>query len=91
MEKPKASASSIIKGCEIYIPLIGLIDLDVERGRLSKEITRLKGALAGIEKKLSNEKFVNNAKPEIVDRERAKQSDWKASLDKLKEILTNLN
>ncbi len=91
MEKPKASASSIIKGCEIYIPLKGLIDLEVERGRLGKEITRLEGALAGIEKKLSNEKFVNNAKPEIVERERAKQADWKENIDKLREILTNLN
>ncbi len=91
LEKPKASAASVLKGCEIYIPLIGLIDLDVEKNRLQKEISRLEGSLVGIEKKLANEKFVNNAAPEVVERERTKQKDWKANLDKLKEILSNLN
>jgi valyl-tRNA synthetase len=88
--KPKASASAIIKSAEIYVPLEGLIDLDVERQRLQKEITRLEGSLAGIEKKLSNEKFVNGAPAEVVEKERAKQRDWQENLRKLKEILSNL-
>ncbi len=91
LEKPKASASAVIKDSEIYIPLVGLIDLDVERQRLQKEISRLEGSLAGIEKKLSNEKFVNNAPAEVVEKERAKQRDWQENLRKLREILVNLN
>jgi len=91
VQKPKASASAILKDIEIFIPLEGLIDLDVERQRLQKEITRLEGSLAGIEKKLSNEKFVANAAPEVVEKERAKQRDWQENLNKLKEILDNLN
>jgi valyl-tRNA synthetase len=89
--KPKASASAIIKTSEIYVPLEGLIDLDVERQRLQKEITRLEGSLAGIEKKLSNEKFVNGAPADVVEKERTKQRDWQENLRKLKEILENLN
>jgi valyl-tRNA synthetase len=89
--KPKASASAIVKSAEIYVPLEGLIDLDVERQRLRKEITRHEGSLAGIEKKLSNEKFVNGAPPEVVEKERTKQRDWQENLRKLKEILENLN
>jgi valyl-tRNA synthetase len=89
--KPKASASAIVKSAEIYMPLEGLIDLDVERQRLQKEITRIEGSLVGIEKKLSNEKFVNGAPPEVVEKERAKQRDWHENLGKLKEILENLN
>lgn len=89
--KPKASVSAVINECEIYIPLEGLIDLDVERQRLQKEITRLEGSLAGIEKKLSNEKFVANAAPEVVEKERNKQKEWVANLSKLKEILESLN
>jgi valyl-tRNA synthetase len=88
--KPKASASAIVKSSEIYVPLEGLIDLDVERQRLQKEITRLEGSLTGIEKKLSNEKFVNGAPAEVVEKERAKQRDWQENLRKLKEILSNL-
>ena len=73
MVKPKASASSVVKSSEIYIPLEGLIDLDIERQRLQKEITRLEGSLAGIEKKLSNEKFVSGAPADVVEKERTKQ------------------
>jgi valyl-tRNA synthetase len=91
VEKPKTSASTVLKNCEIYIPLTGLIDLDVERNRLQKEITRLEGALVGIDKKLSNEKFVNNAAPDVVEHERTKQKDWRTSLEKLKEILSSLS
>jgi valyl-tRNA synthetase len=90
IQKPKASASAVLSGVEIYIPLEGLIDLEVEKQKIQKEITRLEGSLAGIEKKLSNEKFVANASPEIVEKERAKQKDWNENLLKLKEILNNL-
>jgi valyl-tRNA synthetase len=91
LEKPKASASAVIKDCEIYVPLEGLIDLDIERSRLQKEITRFEGSLAGINKKLSNEKFVANAASEVVERERTKKKDWEENLVKLKEILANLS
>jgi valyl-tRNA synthetase len=91
IEKPKKSASAVLKDMEIYVPLEGLIDLDVERQRLQKEITRLEGSLSGIEKKLSNEKFVNGAPAEVVEKERAKQRDWQENLRKLNEILENLN
>jgi valyl-tRNA synthetase len=89
--KPKASASAIVKSAEIYMPLEGLIDLDVERQRLQKEITRIEGSLVGIEKKLSNEKFVNGAPPEVVEKERAKQRDWQKNLSKLKDIISSLS
>ncbi|MEB2356012.1 MAG: valine--tRNA ligase, partial [Ignavibacteriales bacterium] len=91
LTKPKASASAVLKDIEIFIPLEGLIDLDVEKQRLQKEITRLEGSLAGIEKKLSNEKFIANAASDVVEKERAKQRDWLENLNKLKEILNNLN
>ncbi|MDZ7765805.1 MAG: class I tRNA ligase family protein [Melioribacteraceae bacterium] len=90
LDKPKASASSVVKGCDVYIPLEGLIDLEVERQRLEKEINRLEGLLTGVGKKLSNEKFVNNAPAEVVDKEKAKQYDWTEQVDKLKKILDDL-
>jgi len=90
ISKPKASASSVIKDCEIYIPLEGVIDLQVERDRLTKEIQRLEGALIGVNKKLSNERFVNNAPKEVVEKENAKKSDWENSLVTLRSILNDL-
>ncbi len=91
IQKPKASVSAVLSNCEIFIPLEGLIDLEVERQKIQKEITRLEGSLIGIEKKLANEKFVANAAPEVVEKERAKQKDWLENLGKLKEIMNNLN
>ncbi|MDR3611573.1 MAG: valine--tRNA ligase [Ignavibacteriaceae bacterium] len=90
LEKPGASASAVIKDCEIFIPLEGLIDLDVERNRLRKEIERTEGSLVSINKKLSNEKFVQNAAPDIVEKERRKKYEWELNLEKLKTILINL-
>ncbi|MBL1215041.1 MAG: valine--tRNA ligase [Ignavibacteriae bacterium] len=89
--KPKACASAVVKGCEIFIPLEGLIDLEVEKARLNKEIKRLEGMLIGVNKKLSNEKFVNNAPDEVVEKEKAKKADWENSLTKLKTILNEFS
>jgi valyl-tRNA synthetase len=91
IEKPKACASAVIKGCDIYIPLEGLIDVDFERSRIDKEINRLEGMLNGVNKKLSNEKFVNNAPEEVVSKEKVKKADWENSLSKLKTILAELS
>ena len=67
-----------------------MIDLDVEKNRLQKEISRLEALLAGIDKKLSNEKFVSNAVPEVVEKERMKKKDVEANLLKVREIFNNL-
>jgi valyl-tRNA synthetase len=89
--KPKASASTIIRNCEIYVPLEGLIDIEVEKNRLQKEISRLEGVLAGIKKKLSNEKFVSNAAADVVEKERVKKKDVEVNLMKVKEIFESFN
>src|SRR5690606_5444986 len=66
------------------------IDVDAERERLTKEIDYLKGFLASVEKKLSNERFVQNAKPEIVQNEKNKKADAEAKIAILQENLASL-
>jgi valyl-tRNA synthetase len=78
------SASAVLGDLEIFIPLEGLIDLDVERARLDKEIFRQQGVLKSIQAKLSNGAFVQNAPAEVVERERQKQADVEAALEKLR-------
>ena len=90
INKPKASASAVVRGCDIFIPLEGIIDLDVERERIEKEIKRLEGMLIGVSKKLANEKFVINAPVDVVQKEKAKLTDWENSLGKLRIILSDL-
>jgi len=91
VEKPKGSAASVLNNCEIYIPLEGIIDIGVEKERLNKEIQRLESALISVNKKLSNDSFVNNAPVEVVEKEKAKKSDWETSLEKLKVLLKELS
>ncbi len=90
LAKPAKSASAVLKDCEIFIPLEGIINLDVEKSRLQKEIQRLEGSLKGLCGKLSNEKFVQNAPAEVVEKERQKEADWQNQLSKLQELLSNL-
>jgi valyl-tRNA synthetase len=91
LEKPKASASAVFKNSEIYIPLEGIIDLDVERQRMDKELKRLEGLLTGLDRKLTNEQFIHNAPKDVVEKERAKKRNWSENISKLKEILSNIN
>ena len=90
LDKPKACASAVVKGCDIFIPLEGLIDLKVERARIEKEIARILGSFNGVRKKLENESFVSKAPAEVIERERMKMADWQKALEKLQTILEDL-
>lgn len=90
LTKPKASASALVKGTEIFVPLEGLIDLDKERERIQNEIKKTEGFLKSVEGKLSNKKFVKNAPDQVVERERQKKADALSDIEKLKQTLENL-
>jgi len=90
LTKPKASASALVKGTEIFVPLEGLIDLDKERERIQNEIKKTEGFLKSVEGKLSNQKFVENAPDDVVEKERQKKADAKSDIEKLKQTLENL-
>ncbi len=90
LDKPKASASAVVKGCDIFVPLEGLIDVNVERQRIEKEIARLLNSYNGVRKKLENENFVSKAPAEVIEREKQKMNDWQKALEKLQSILEDL-
>jgi valyl-tRNA synthetase len=81
--KPNSALASVVRETEIFLILEGEIDLDKEKERLNKEIQRLQNNIGGVEKKLTNEKFVNNASPEVVQNEREKLESMKESLKKV--------
>ncbi len=83
VKKPPTSASAVISGAEIFLPLAGLIDLDVERARLQKELDHLKDLLDKISKKLANADFLQNAPGDIIDKEQAKKEDYLERIEKL--------
>lgn len=89
-EKVENAMSSVVREIELHLIIEGAIDKDKERERLQKEIARLEGNIIGCEKKLSNEKFVNNASPQVVASEKEKLASMQESLAKVKENLQNL-
>ena len=81
LQAPELSMTSLITGAEIYLPLADLLNVDEELARLQKELAKWQKELDMVTKKLSNEKFVANAKPEVVQKEKDKQADYQAKYD----------
>ena len=79
------SATQLYQDMEILVPLADLIDKNAELARLEKEIGKLEKNLQGINGKLANEKFVNNAPAELVEQERERQRAAQSALDALKQ------
>jgi valyl-tRNA synthetase len=80
---PPASASNVVRGCELYVPLEGIIDFEAESQRMEKQLQKLDKEKGGLEKKLSNEDFVNKAPAEVVAKERDRLEELKAKQEKL--------
>jgi len=87
VEKPRLSATEVVRGVDIHVHLEGLIDVEKERAKTEKEIARLEGQIKGTEGKLSNEKFVANAPAEVVEMEREKLRNYRETIEKLRSSL----
>lgn len=87
---PPQSAQIVMAAGTIALPLAGVVDLDAERARLSKEADKLDGEIARIDKKLGNEQFVARAPEEVVEEERAKREGYQERLAKVREALDRL-
>lgn len=72
-DKPEKAATAVAAGAEIYVPLEGVIDFDVELSRLSKELSDIDKDLERTSGKLSNEAFLKKAPGDVVEKEKAKQ------------------
>ncbi|MFR0677174.1 valine--tRNA ligase [Dysgonomonas mossii] len=90
-EKDPTSVSFLVGTTEFSVPLGNNIDIEAELKRLNDELKYLEGFLKSVAAKLSNEKFVANAKPEIVENERKKQADAESKIKTIKESIANLN
>ena len=89
-DKVSGAASFMVSKDEFYIPLAENIDPVAEKERLIKEKEYLLGFLKSVNAKLSNERFMNNAKPEIIENELKKKADAEAKLKIIDENLDSL-
>jgi valyl-tRNA synthetase len=90
VKKPPMSASAVLSGAEIFVPLAGLIDLEIEKARLQKDLNNLRDQLEKLGRKLANADFLANAPEDIVSKERAKKEDYEERIAKLNRNLEQI-
>ncbi|MDY2915228.1 MAG: valine--tRNA ligase [Alloprevotella sp.] len=88
--KSEGASAFMVGTTEYAVPLGDLIDVEAEIAKAEAELKHLEGFLAGVEKKLSNERFVANAPAAVVELERKKQSDAQSKIATLRETLAAL-
>ncbi|MBS9522892.1 valine--tRNA ligase [Litoribacter alkaliphilus] len=89
-EKVENALSFVVKSDEFFIPMGNQIDVEQEKENLQKELDYTKGFLKSVSKKLSNERFVNNAPAQVVEVEKKKEADAVAKIKALEESLAKL-
>ena len=88
--KADGAAAFMVGTTEYAVPLGNLVDVEAEIARMEAELKHKEGFLAGVMKKLSNEKFVTNAPAAVIELERKKQADAESIIRSLKESIAAL-
>jgi len=91
LQKPAASLAAVVRNIEIFMPLSGLVDLAQEKARLTKQLEKLEGELGSIQRKLNNENFISNAKPEVVAKEKEKLAEVSTKADLIRSQIADLD
>ncbi len=89
-EKPDNAMTFLVGSQEFYVPFSADIDVEAEIAKLEEELAYTEGFLKSVQKKLSNERFVNNAPEAVVAKEKQKQADAEARIKTIKEQLAGL-
>ena len=89
--KVDGALSFRVKSNEYFIPISGTIDVEAEIAKIQEELKYTKGFLTSVQKKLSNERFVNNAPEKVIEIERKKQADAEAKIETLEKSLASLS
>ena len=82
--------AAVNSGVEVYLPLKGLIDVELETARLNKEKTGLEKEMKRVSGKLSNQNFLAKAPAEVVAKEKAKAEEYTAKMKTIEERLAYL-
>lgn len=88
--RPKKSAAAVVGGCQLFVPLEGIIEIDKEKERLRGRIEKDSKLVASLDKKLANTSYVENAPPEVVQRDRDRRAEVAEGIERLSKILVDL-
>jgi valyl-tRNA synthetase len=90
-EKVDAALSFRVRSNEYFIPMTGTIDVEAEIKKLNEELSYIQGFLKSVQKKLSNDRFVNNAPDTVIISERKKEADALAKIETINDSLASLS
>ncbi|MDR1519890.1 MAG: valine--tRNA ligase [Planctomycetota bacterium] len=88
--KPRQAASEILPGAQVYVPLAGLMDVEVERRRIEKELAKKTAGRENLNRKLHNHEFLERAPAEVVEREKARREELTRQIGELDELRDSL-
>ncbi|MBA4537209.1 valine--tRNA ligase [Bacillus aquiflavi] len=91
IETTEKAMTAVVTGCEIILPLEGLINVEEEIARLNKELEKLNKEVERVQKKLSNEGFLKKAPEKVINEERAKEKDYMEKRSVVQSRLKELN
>lgn len=90
VKPPKASASQVVQGGELFVPLAGAVDFDAELARLDKELAKATKDVEVVSRKLANKDFVAKAPKDVVEKEKEKLSTAQERQEKLAKLQERL-
>ncbi|MEE8359423.1 MAG: valine--tRNA ligase, partial [Candidatus Omnitrophota bacterium] len=88
--KPKSSAADVCGDLEVFVPLKGIIDYEKEKDRISKNLESLNARFGDLSGKLKNERFLQNAPADVIDKFKASHQEMKLQLEKLEANLDSI-
>ena len=87
---PPGAVQAVLDEATVVLPLAGVVEFEKERARLEKEIGRLDGRMAGLERKLGDERFLERAPAHVVDEQRGRLQEAQAARARLEEALARI-
>jgi len=89
-DRPSKAMTAVVSGVEIFLPLAGMVDLELEKERLEKELAGLLEEQKRLAGKLANQQFLTKAPPAVVEKERTKLAEVEMNYEKVKARLADL-
>jgi valyl-tRNA synthetase len=87
---PDEALSLVLTEVEVAVPLAGMVDIEAERRRLSKEMTETEADIGRLNKRLADDAFIAKAPAQIVERDRGKLATQRDKLERIREQLARL-
>jgi len=90
LQAAKGAIQVVVGGATLSLDLAGTVDLEKERARLAKDAGSIESEIAKVAQKLGNQQFLAKAKPEVVEEQRERQMELRASLDRVRAALARI-